>query len=142
MQDTLFGISSRMIIGTNMEKVWEREANTASWSSNGMLCYIRRNTKLGYLLGYVGVSPGHPLYGKDYEHLGNVHVHGGLNYSGHLPGQGQVWFFGFDCGQTGDWKPYARANYEGDKYRDIQFVTQEVQMLKGQLIEITKTLQT
>ena len=37
----------------------------------------------GWGCGYIGVDRSHPWYGKEYDELGLVEVHGGLTYSGH-----------------------------------------------------------
>jgi hypothetical protein len=68
----------------------------------------------GYANGYVAVPEGHPLYGKDYDDLNGIWVHGGLTYSGKmvpyhydfelLDGElpQEYWCFGFDTAHWGD----------------------------------------
>ena len=59
----------------------------------------------GYGCGYIGVPPEHPWYGKHYDDLPNVGVHGGLTYSNNnvnhqLPDG--YWWIGFDTAHYGD----------------------------------------
>ena len=63
-------------------------------------------TFLGHRCGYVGVDKSNPLWGKDYTYLEDIEVYGGLTFSGQLDnlGQGDLWFFGFDCAHIGDSK--------------------------------------
>lgn len=50
--------------------------------------FLIRNTWMtfesGYANGYVAVSENHPLYGKDYDDLNGIWIHGGLTYSGKM----------------------------------------------------------
>lgn len=63
-------------------------------------------TFMGHRCGYVGVDKSNPLWGKDYTFPEDIEVHGGLTFSGQLGefGQGDLWFFGFDCAHLGDGK--------------------------------------
>lgn len=82
-----------------------------------------------------------------------VEVHGGLTYaskcSGDLchvaqPGRPKhVWWFGFDCAHMGDLVPFTvevrkiiGPPFEGDRYRNFEFVKIEVESLAMQLSEI------
>jgi len=79
-------------------------------SESGRPCIIHRNG-LGAWCGYVGVAPGHPWHGKDYDDV-SAEVHGGLTYADrcqgsicHIaqPGESDdVWWVGFDCIHSGD----------------------------------------
>ncbi|RLC45602.1 MAG: hypothetical protein DRH57_07685 [Candidatus Cloacimonadota bacterium] len=77
--------------------------------------------KFGYRLGYVGVYENSPLYEIDHNKEDeeedidaidtlefNVHVHGGLTYSGSLNqnviGAKNPYYFGFDCAHLDDGK--------------------------------------
>ena len=89
---------------------------------------------------------------------GRFSVHGGLTYSSgcrghicHVPEPGEpddVWWFGFDCAHSGDWHwtsaaPYlkslrslpapAGSRYPADVYRDVAYVTGEVESLAKQI---------
>lgn len=101
---------------------WDGEPDKAQWPDavTGMPCLAVRNSHFGFWCGYVGVAEGHPLFGKGYGDL-DVEVHGGLSFADecepsgdeasricHVPGEGEpdhVWWFGFDCGHSGDNSP-------------------------------------
>lgn len=100
----------------------------------------RSSTASGWENGYLGVPPGHPWYEQEYDNLENVHVHGGLTYSGRLqdneyardePWQGMdIWWVGFDTvhvfdhdWQTGRW------------LRDTEYVRNECRDLARQAAE-------
>lgn len=64
---------------------------------------------LGYRCGYVKLPPNHPWYGKDYNDLDFVEVHGGLTFaeadeSCDQVGEDDGWWIGFDCAHAGDAK--------------------------------------
>lgn len=64
-------------LGNADKLAWKDEAT-------GYECIIMRDTRDGYLRGFVGVDPGHPLYGFEHEAVPgdlDVEVHGGLTYS-------------------------------------------------------------
>jgi hypothetical protein len=86
---------------------WESEPDHAEWTdpSTGYKCRIQRNTKLGFLCGYVGVNRFHPAHGMHYGDMNTAigsDVHGGLTYS---KKDGELWWFGFDCGHADDFAP-------------------------------------
>lgn len=62
------------------------EADKVAWQdrATGLECIIMRDPKAGNLRGFVGLPPGHPLFG--YKHCAipadvGIEVHGGLTYS-------------------------------------------------------------
>ena len=64
---------------------WENEVDKIAWvdPDTGYQCICRRNAREGYLEGYIGVDPTHPLFGR---RIGTLHgygiaVHEGLSYS-------------------------------------------------------------
>jgi hypothetical protein len=88
----------------------------------------------------------------------DLRVHGGITYAAacagaicHVPEPGEpddVWWLGFDCIHSGDWNPSAMAPYLRDRrmpgeapwpelYRDISYVTGEVETLAEQLATMT-----
>jgi len=92
-------------------------------TKEGFEYIIGIHSKLGHRLGYVGVYEDSPLYQEDYTHDEpdieesidsidsldyNVHVHGGLTYSGSLYqnviGASNPYYFGFDCAHLDDGK--------------------------------------
>lgn len=109
---------------------WQDEPDKIQWidEATGLDCLIHRSP-LGALCGYVGVPPGHPSHGLDYDAVTvgpgedgyYPDVHGGLTYAGpcaetddesvgicHVPGPGRpadVWWLGFDCGHSCDVVP-------------------------------------
>lgn len=146
---------------------WDNEPDKIQWpdEATGLPCLIVRN-HMGALCGYVGVSEGHPLYGKRYHQI-NLEVHGGgLTFSNpcapdpdetrdicHSPGSGEpdhVWWFGFDCAHAFDLSPAIRkyveeaersyskpAGWAKEVYRNIEYVTEECRQLARQLKEIS-----
>jgi hypothetical protein len=104
----------------------------------------------GALCGYVGVPPGHPWHGRDYDEV-PARAHGGLTYAaacqedGHichvpLPGESpDVWWLGFDCAHAGDNTPSTseRLRQYGE-YRTIEYVRREVEELAQQAREACK----
>ena len=46
---------------------WNSEPDSHVWNHMGLRCAIRRHQDCGHLCGYVGVSSGHPWYGKGYN---------------------------------------------------------------------------
>ena len=144
---------------------WNNEPDKAQWrdEDTGLACLIVRN-RMGGLCGYVGVSEGHPLFDVDYSSLddysaGSPHdVHGGLTFAGRCqtgpeekticrvaPDDGLVWWFGFDCGHSGDLLPGLAAALtpsmqrslneirQGDVYRDLAYVKAECATLARNL---------
>lgn len=62
----------------NADKLAWRDAAT------GYECIMIRDPSDGFLRGFVGVEPGHPLYGFEHEAIPpdfDIEVHGGLTYS-------------------------------------------------------------
>jgi hypothetical protein len=138
---------------------WTGEPDKAQWvdEATGLDCLAVRN-RIGAWCGYVGVPPGHPLHGADYEDP-DVDVHGGLTYASpcqedrlegicHVPEPGRpadVWWFGFDCAHLGDMSPYdAKDRFADpgariwkyrtdDVYRDLGYVRLECGSLAAQL---------
>lgn len=127
---------------------WMTEPDKVQWTdpATGYACLIVRNTS-GALCGYVGVAEGHPHFGKHYDDVGEVEVHGGLTYSdfcsGHIchvpePGQPErVWWLGFDCGHCWDLIPDMDRSYRmsGNEciYRDVEYVRNHCTALASQL---------
>ena len=65
---------------------WLGEADKVAWrdEATGYECIIMRASRGGYLGGYVGILPGHPLYGFDHAAIPpelGIEVHGGITYS-------------------------------------------------------------
>jgi hypothetical protein len=123
---------------------WQDEPDKVQWKdeATGFPCLANRGPG-GHWCGYVGVSPGHPAYEKNYSDVydlfwsweddGYLEVHGGLTYANHCaegpeetsichisePGEpDHVWWLGFDCAHSGDVSPafeaLNRERFEGD----------------------------
>lgn len=94
------------------------------------------------------------------EKVSAIQVHGGLTFAGgcqegadpskhicHLPEEGEpdtVWWFGFDCGHSGDYLPgyvsLLTHRDRGEAYRDIPYVKAECADLAKQLHDMTPQL--
>lgn len=46
---------------------WENEPNEVFFTHLGLPCCIVRHVSFGHLCGYVGVDPGHPFHGLNYD---------------------------------------------------------------------------
>jgi hypothetical protein len=137
---------------------WNDEPDKAQWvdPDTDLDCLIVRNPG-GALCGYVGVPPGHPWHGQDYDDV-SVHVHGGLTFASrcqegaedgpgvcHVPAPGRpadVWWLGFDCAHAWDKSPIMEAALpEGLKfdnvYRTFAYVQAEVTRLAAQVRQAT-----
>lgn len=143
------------------EGEWTSEPDKRQWKDEetGYPCLIVRAESTGSLCGYIGISKGHPLFDKSYDDA-EVTVHGGLTFSDrcqpshdesrgicHIdPSNDNVWWFGFDCAHFMDYNPAMEALLKTfadrpqrppcmpkDIYRNIAYVTSEVQSLAQQL---------
>jgi hypothetical protein len=93
---------------------WMDEPDRVDFHHAGFPCLLLRHERWGHWCGYVGLPPGHPLYGKGYNDI-DVAAHGGLSYAEgcagpicHVPQPGEpdaVWWVGFDCGHWLDVSP-------------------------------------
>jgi hypothetical protein len=135
------------------EGPWQDEPDKVQWEdeTTKLPCVIRRSLA-GNWCGYVGIAPGHPLYGKGYDDL-DLSVHGGLTFADrcshgdpttsicHVPDAGEpddVWWVGFDCGHAYDLAPIPQYRILGlsreQKYRDMAYVKGECAKLARQLV--------
>lgn len=104
---------------------WQNEPDKMQWPDHrtGYPCLLVRSYVTGAWCGYVGVTRGHPAYGKGYDDV-DASAHGGLTFAGgcqpgaedhgicHAPGEGEpddVWWFGFDFAHAGDLAPKIEA---------------------------------
>lgn len=143
---------------------WDSEPDKIQWRDEvtGLPCLIVRNP-MGSLCGYVGVTTGHPDFGKSYNDV-NFSVHGGLTFADschetpdnhgicHIPGEGEpdhVWWFGFDCAHSRDISPATTAYMrqfqsmlasrgidESCTYKNVEYVEERCRDLAKQLKEI------
>lgn len=145
---------------------WQDEPDHIEWvdPATDLDCMINRGPS-GALCGYVGVPPSHPAHGLNYDAVdAEVDVHGGLTYANscegnpdicHVPKPGRepdVWWLGFDCAHAMDYAPKLQAQMRfvqeatgrqfmqvyglDDVYRDVAYVTSEVEHLAMQLKEM------
>jgi len=132
---------------------WAEEPDKIEWRHKGIPCLIVRNPLAGNLCGYVGLPPGHPAYGGDWEHplLADVNVHGGVTFGsrcqengGHIchvarPGEPEdVWWVGFDCAHCDDRCPRDEPRHTWNgypaSYRDVDYVRRQTESLADQLL--------
>lgn len=91
----------------------------------------------GYYCGYVGLEPSHPYYGKDYDELSYIDVHGGLTFSNsHIPNIPEtlndgLWYVGFDCNHFGDRTLFEPK--ELGRFRTTEYVNHELDCLVCEL---------
>lgn len=116
---------------------WHDEPDELDFTTQaGYTGRIRRG-RMGALCGYVLVPDTHPMYKVGYDDV-PVQVHGGLTYS---EGRFSEWILGFDCAHAGDVSPHMLQFIPADPhehYRDIAYVTAEVESLAIQLLKIQK----
>jgi hypothetical protein len=89
-----------------------------TWESHGLKC-VARVSEIGIPCGYVAVPKDHPYYGKSYNDIHDIEVHGGLTYS--EPAfwcRDDLWYLGFDCGHFYDIGAEAAKEYLGLYGRD------------------------
>lgn len=135
------------------DKPWEREPNHLMFMSEaGYICEIKRHPDTLHLNGYIYIPFGHPDYGKSYNDLYGYEdgadcdqpaapdVHGGWTYS-HDGGDddgGKFTIFGFDCGHAGDLTPGTPVLGAHEVYRDIAYVTEQLEAAARQFKERSK----
>ena len=128
---------------------WQQEPDRVDWVHAGMHCLALRQGWSGHWCGYIGVPPGHPWHGKEYEAI-ECEVHGGLTYADacsgpvcHTPQPGEpehLWWLGFDCAHCDDLSPsYDFNKADSDKllrpkqsYKDISYVKTQTERLAEQ----------
>jgi len=137
---------------------WQDEPDKEQYAdeATGLPCLIKRGWLGGALCGYVGVSEGHPWFGKNYGEI-DADVHGGLTYSGfceegdeadticHVPAPGEpdrLFWLGFDCGHAWDVSPameareagrgWAPSRIPGSSYKTVAYVKAECASLARQ----------
>lgn len=126
---------------------WDGEPDKVQWKdeATGLDCLANRHDRNGHWCGYVGVPPGHPLHGKDYDSVsipgnedGYPRVHGGLTYADecqerdepcrgicHIAAPGEpdkLWWLGFDCAHCDDAAPrdYFYARTRGYPFKPVR----------------------
>ena len=131
------------------DKPWEHEPDHVMFMSEaGYICEIKRHPNTLHLNGYIYIPFGHPDYGKTYHELyesdenwdAAPQVHGGWTFSnnGGDDDGGKFTIFGFDCGHAGDLSPGIPWGGEHQTYRDIAFVTEQLENAAKQFKERSK----
>lgn len=127
---------------------WQKEPDKKQWVDiwTGLPCLaVRSRTRVWS--GYVGVMPGHPLYGRSYVDMKDrFEVRGGLTFSGpsdeqrhggicHVIDEGEIaqwWWFGFHCEHSVDLVP---GLGDSGEYRTLEYVERQCEdlalLLKG-----------
>lgn len=149
---------------------WMTEPDKRNWITKAGLDGMIVRNRLGALCGYVAVPNGHPLYGADYNHIDGLRAHGGLTYTDkcadhicHVPEPGRpsdVWWLGFDTAHAFDLIPGMMDIYKevdrknpglaklrkdsvyADVYKDMGYVTAEVESLAAQVVAGLATVDT
>ena len=135
---------------------WEDEPDKVVWvdDATGLDCMARRGP-VGAWCGYVGVTEVHPWHGQEdtwEDHLVDLDVHGGITFAAachedgdpetgicHLSDTGPVWWFGFDTAHAYDaWPMNGPGPIEGDEYRTLPYIVEQVQGLARQLAEAAR----
>lgn len=136
------------------EGPWQKEPDKKQWAdpNTNLPCLIVRNSNMGNLCGYVGVTKDHPYFGKEEDQM-DLKVHGGVTFTdGCQPGPEEktirhkvdhgeddnVWWIGFDCAHGLDAIPGIPPKYQmpHQTYRDFDYVENEVRSLAQQLLDI------
>ena len=84
---------------------------------------------LGTKNGYVKVPKSHPFYNMDnnLEIMLNIHVHGGVTFTGSMPELGDGWWIGFDTAHYND------GLFGDGERRSVKYVENECTILAAQL---------
>ena len=86
-----------------VEEIFEHKGFKCIVVLNELITPIKISSmEMKWRCGYVGVTPKHPLYKKDYNKVDNlILAHGGLTFSnfgdGRVLPKDSTWWFGFDC---------------------------------------------
>lgn len=144
------------------EGPWQTEVDKKQWADRetNLPCLIVRGS-MGALCGYVGISKGHPLFGKaGYDATGELSVHGGITFNNfcqpgaedhaicHVVSEGEddhIWWLGFDCAHALDHMPkplgYDSLFLPSDQvYRTQDFVEEQCHQLATQLAALALAL--
>ena len=103
---------------------------------------VFQHPSLGHLNGYIELKE--EDYNIDVE---NIEVHGGITYKGSLFGDKNKSYVGFDCAHLGDLcpfpeekmsfvNPFISASFEGDVWREPDFVEENCKNYIDELIRL------
>ena len=123
----------------DFEKIISEEGYARLWNDGDYWYAIVRPTHLLHLCGYVGIPKSHPLYGRGYDDIEEIAVHGGLTFAseslypfGDLK---DLWWLGFDCAHSGDIVPGISHVCQDETYKNMDYVLEETRSLLRQLKE-------
>lgn len=146
---------------------WHDEPDKIVWVDpvTNFDCMVVRN-HLGGLCGYVGLPPGHPWHGLDYNECpygekcssesrwcqhtleSQLDAHGGITFASacqeggpicHVARRGrpsEVWWLGFDCAHAGDYLPGMEALSESINLPSPQFGGERYKDLNYVVVEV------
>lgn len=142
-----------------LKKQIEDEGNRFEFEEAGLKCLGLRHPRLLHWCGYVKVPKDSILFRKQKSYyytesengisefeqtINNINVHGGITYVGKRENDDDI-YWGFDCGHLGDDSPGldemipgGHHKFDGDTYKDKEYVMEEVKSLAKQLSEIIK----
>lgn len=79
----------------------------------------------GWGNGYVSVPKTHPYYGKHWEDLSHIDVHGYVTYTDYLDQTNQQWLIGFDCQHGMDTLENCPKSYVEEQVRKLYTILKE-----------------
>lgn len=106
---------------------------------SGFEC-MTRTSPMNIPCGYVGLPKEHPYFGKHYDDVDDIEVHGGLTFSGRWEEfHDDLWWLGFDCGHAWDIDtpnvaPEYPWSFESNKSQE--FVEEQTKRLAEQLKKV------
>lgn len=107
-----------------------------TWQSHGFNCLARISAG-GVPCGYVGLPKCHPDFGKHYDDIHDVKVHGGLTFAGYWEDQNDwLWYVGFDCGHfmDMDYEPLLGYTFLHPRLnKSLSYVQEETERLAEQM---------
>lgn len=127
---------------------WDDEPDRVEWRIGDLVALALRQPSSGHWCGYVGLPPGHPWHGANYDGV-DVAVHGGLTFAAscmhddrpavervcHVPREGEsddTWWLGFDCHHAWDLSPQlvkAGLTFPEATYRTLDYVVAEIERM-------------
>lgn len=119
---------------------WINEADDVQFTYKNYLCNIHRDSKGGFLYGFVEVEQDNVFYGLEDVYSCPIKVHGGVTCSikSKRPPFNK-WLIGFDCAHDGDLAP--DLEFSTGTYKNIEFVTNEIHKMVDQIIILNQNSQ-
>lgn len=106
-------------------KNWKTKAGLEAW-----IFLVKNSHHCGY------VAAPEFFDGMDFDEV-PVNVHGGITYDGHPEWANNNRVVGYDCAHAGD--VVFGYQYEGDVWRDVDFCTEQCELLAAQLKALGET---